>query len=73
MTKHSYQAVFNRGEDIIEVVIRDQAGNKIDERRCAISDSASILNILRWIKTKYNANLDIDKDILSYDNEFFKF
>ena len=71
MSRHGYRAVFNQGEDIIEIKIMDPAGNKIDTRRCKVSDEDSLRLILKWIKSKYN--VAFQDDWLSVDNEFLKF
>jgi len=71
MAKHSYNNVFNKGEDIIEVKVMDASGNRIDARRCKASDKESLLKIFRWLKSKYN--VAIENDFLTLDNEFFKF
>ena len=71
MSRHSYSTIFNKGEDIIEIIIRDQTGHKLEERRCNMSDKKELVNILKWVKSKYNAQFD--DDWLSVDNEFLKF
>lgn len=69
--RDKYSNVFNKGEDIIEIKITDPAGNKIDTKRCKVSDKAELTRILNLIKSKYNVK--IDDDWLSPENEFLKF
>lgn len=72
MGKYSFRTLFNQGDDIIEIVIRDSSGKTIEKRMANISDKEEVIRILRGLMQKYDINLDKPSDILSMDNEFFK-
>ena len=64
---------YNRGDEILTVIVSDQTGRKIETRRCNLSDGKEGGKIMRWLKEKWNFTPLIDKDFLSLDNEFFKY
>lgn len=64
---------YNKGDEIIEVTIRDQTGARIEIRRCNLADEEECGNIIRWLKDKYGFRAKINKDWLALDTEFFKF
>lgn len=55
---------YNRGGEIIEVIIRDSSGAKIDTFKCQMKDFPRILNI---IEKKYGLRKDRDIDWLRGD------
>lgn len=70
MAKGSYTAIFNRGEDILEIVIRDQSGNKIEVRRCNITDEDETFKIFKWLSQKYGVKFNKGSNWLSTESEF---
>jgi len=64
---------YNRGDDILEVTIRDSSGGKIEVRRCNLSDGKQCGMILKWLKDKYQFTPLIDKSFFDLQNEFLKF
>jgi hypothetical protein len=51
---------YNRGDEIIEIIIRDSSGAKIDTFKSSMKDFPRILRI---IERKYGLNLKKDRDI----------
>jgi hypothetical protein len=64
---------YNRGDEILEVTIRDQTGAKIETRRCNLSDVKECGKILKWLKDKYGFTPLIEKSLFDMDTEFLKF
>lgn len=64
---------YNRGDEIVEVVIRDSSGARIEVRRCNLSDDKECGHIIKWLKDKYNFKIKVDKEFLDTQNEFFRF
>lgn len=67
------QVHYNKGDEIIEVTIRDQTGARIEVRRCNLSDERECGKLLKWLKDKYGFKIKLDKLWLDSDTEFFKF
>jgi hypothetical protein len=59
-------------DDVVELVIRDQSGKKIEVRRCPVSDKKSFDKIVRWFKEKYGFDVEIETNWLSTDGDFLK-
>jgi len=64
---------YNQGDEILEIVIRDQTGSKIEVRRCNIADEKECGRMFKWLKDKYGFKMKIEDGILDVDTEFFKF
>lgn len=64
---------YNRGDEIIEVTIRDSSGARIEVRRCNLSDNKECGKIWKWLHDKYNFKPTIEKAFLSEQSEFLKF
>lgn len=65
---------YNRGDEIIEVVIRDNSGSKMQIWRNNINDSTANGNLLMCLVTKWGMKFNIKKgSFLDMDSEFLKF
>lgn len=64
---------YNQGDEILEVVVRDQTGSKIETRRCNIGDAKECGKIMRWLKEKYGFKMKVEKGWLDVEAEFLKF
>lgn len=53
--------LFNGSSDVIEVIIKDMSGSKLDKRMANLSDKKAVGRIFRWLNTKYGLSLDVDK------------
>lgn len=59
---HKFNLRYNRGGEIIELIVRDSSGTKIDVFKCSIKDFPRIIKI---IEKKYGLNISrkSDRDI----------
>jgi hypothetical protein len=64
---------YNRGDEILEVTIRDTSGARIEVRRSNISDERENGRILSWLINKWGLKFKYDKSLLDIDNDFFKY
>lgn len=64
---------YNLGDEVIEIVVRDSSGAKLEVRRSNISNSKENGKWLTWLIKKWGLKFDVDKSYLDMDNEFFKF
>ena len=64
---------YNRGDEILEVSIRDSSGAKIEVRRCNLSDSVESGKILKWLREKYGFTPTNYNSFMDIDSEFMKF
>lgn len=71
--KEMRRVAYNRGDEILEVVIRDQTGSKIEVRRCNIADEKECGRMFKWLKDKYGLKMKLDGNLIDIDSEFFKF
>lgn len=55
----SFNLKYNRGGEIIEIIIRDSSGAKIDTFKCSINDFPKIIKI---IERKYGIKVYPKKD-----------
>ena len=44
---------YNNGDEILEIIVRDQTGGKIETLRCNMSDNKQVTRIIRYLKSKY--------------------
>ena len=70
--KKVYYSRDTGGDEILEVIIRDSTGAKIEVRRCNLSDSKECGKIYKWLIDKYGFAPTIPQDFLSVENDFFK-
>jgi len=64
---------YKSGDEVIEVRILDDAGGKLDARRCNKSDSAAGGRLLKWLVEKWGWNPKVEGDIIDLDSEFLKY
>lgn len=67
------RVAYNQGDEILEVIIRDQSGSKIEVRRCNINDERECGKMIRWLRDKYGFKMKLDKTWLDVEAEFLKF
>jgi hypothetical protein len=67
------RSLYNHGDEILEVTIRDTSGARIEIRRSNISDKKENGNILSWLIKKWNVKFQLDKSFLDIDSDFFKY
>jgi hypothetical protein len=63
---------YNQGDEILEVVVKDQTGAKIEVRRCNLADEKECGKIMIWLKDKYGFKVNIDHSFLSLESELLK-
>lgn len=64
---------YNRGDEIIEVIIRDSSGSKMQIWRNNINDFRANGKLLMCLIKKWGMRFDLpDKSWLDIDNEFFR-
>ena len=63
---------FNSGDEILEFIVRDQTGSKIEVRRVNKEDSEEGGRIIRWLVEKWGWHPRIKKGLLEFD-EFLSF
>lgn len=63
---------YNQGDDILEVVVKDATGAKIEVRRANKQDHNECGKIIKWLIQKHGFKFKIDKMWIDMDNEFFK-
>lgn len=63
----------NMGDEILEVIIKDRTGAKIEVRRCNLSDRKEGGKIIKWLKDKYDFNPLFSNGFTELDSEFLKF
>lgn len=61
--------VFSGSNDVIEVIIRDPGGAKIESRMANMQDKKEVKRLLYWLKYKYNIYTKETSD----SGEFLKF
>jgi hypothetical protein len=65
---------YNQGAEIIEVVIRDSSGSKMQVWRNNIKDSHANTRLIKCLVKKWGMNFDEeDKTLTDLDAEFLKF
>lgn len=64
---------YNIGDEIIEIVIRDSTGAKLEARRTNASNSKENGRWLTWLIKKWGVKFEVDRAYLDMDSEFFKF
>lgn len=47
---------FNRGGEILTVILQAEDGQKLDTRRCQVKNQKELNNLFRWLKEKYGIN-----------------
>ena len=57
-----YKLQFDRGNEIIEVIIRDCSGMKIESRKCLLDDPVATSHLMKWLSDKYGFAPIIDND-----------
>ena len=50
---------YKRGGDVVEIIIRDSSGAKIEHHTCQINDKKKYSSILRYLKDKYGFEPEI--------------
>lgn len=50
---------FNRGGEILTVILQAEDGQKLDTRRCQIKNQKEVNNMFRWLKEKYGVNPEL--------------
>lgn len=64
---------YKTGDEVIEVIIRDTDGSKIQVWRNNIADSKRNGNLIKWLMEKWDMKFVFpNKSMLDIDNEFFK-
>jgi hypothetical protein len=51
---------YNRKGNIVEIIVRDYSGAKIEAHKCNIHDKKKYASILRYLKDKYGFEPEID-------------
>jgi len=64
--------LFNEHSDIIEIIVRDGSGKRIDQRMANLSDEEAVKKIFGWLKGKYGLFIPENKGILTLDSDFLK-
>ena len=64
--------IYNEGL-IIEIVVREGNGRKIETQRCNGTDSKSYGKILKYLKSKYDIKPMVEKELFDVDSEFWKY
>lgn len=65
--------IFDGSSDVIEVIIRDGSGRKIESRIANLADKEEVGKMFKILKTKYNLRMKEEIDWLGTDSEFLKF
>lgn len=63
------KAEYNRGSDIIEIVIRDSSGAKMDILRANVDDEEVVLALFKSIIKKYGYKKGIEDNFWEADKE----
>lgn len=63
---------YNRGDEIVEVTIRDTSGARIEVRRSNLSDDKENGRWLKWLMQKWGVRFKVDGEFLNLDSDFFK-
>lgn len=64
---------YNRGDEIVEITIRDTSGARMEVRRCNITDEIENGRWLKWLIQKWGVKFKIEKSFMDVDNSFLKF
>ena len=64
---------YNQGDEIIEVIIRDGSGAKLQIWRNNIIDSKANGRLLSLLIRKWGMNFDNTKEFTNIESEFLKF
>ena len=51
---------YHRTGDVVEIIIRDYSGAKIETLRCAVKQKAQYKKILDYLKEKYGFSPEVD-------------
>lgn len=62
---------YNRGDEIVEITIRDQTGARIEVRRNNLNDEKENSKWLKWLITKWGVKFKVDNDFMDLNSEFF--
>jgi hypothetical protein len=57
-----------RNAEIIEIIIRDNTGKKLEQHKINASDKKLYMKIITYIENKYGLSPEIEKDILDDEN-----
>lgn len=61
---------YHRNDDLIEIIIRDSTGAKLERWCCRLSDRDALKKLIQNLKEKYGFELDEDNDWIDGDNSF---
>jgi len=50
---------FNRGGEILTVILQAEDGQKLDTRKCQAKNQKEVNNMFRWLKEKYGISPDL--------------
>ena len=64
---------YNQSDEIIEVIIRDASGQKMQVWRNNISDAKRNGNLLKTLMKKWGMKFELEKGFLDLETEILKF
>lgn len=63
---------YNHGDEILEIIVKDQSGAKIEVFRCNGQDAEEYANIIMRIYKKFDIKPKLPNNFLDINSEFFK-
>ena len=60
---------FNQNSEIIEIIVRDGTGSRIESRKFQAKDSKEITPIVNWLMEKYGFKIKVSKTWLDMESD----